>query len=87
MSGRPIPTGGGRARRTKLAVPLMVLAGLVALLLANARLVFLAVRSEPACVAHLQMGSGAAAAGLAAAQSACTPAAPATDGRGEGKQP
>lgn len=56
---------------SRRAIWLLVGAGLLALLGANAHLVYVAVTSQPDCVAHLRPGTGA---GLGAAQSSCTPA-------------
>jgi hypothetical protein len=49
---------------------LLVATGLLLLAGANAHLVYVALRSQPACVAHLKPGE---AGGLSAARSACTP--------------
>ncbi len=55
-----------RARTLWLAVA----AGLLLVAGANAHLVYVAVTSQPACVAHLRAGE---AGGLSAARSACAP--------------
>jgi uncharacterized membrane protein len=60
--------------RTKTVIWLLVAAGLLLLVAANAHLVYVATASQPDCVAHLKQGQGDAARGLfSAAGSACTP--------------
>lgn len=56
------------SRRT---IWLMVAAGVLGVLGANAHLVYVAVTSQPDCVAHVRPGSGE---GFGAAKSSCTPA-------------
>jgi len=69
-------------RRTRIAIWLMVAAGLAVLFFANAHLIFVAISSEPACVAHLRLGEGAGGRdGFGAAQSTCAPAERAVNGR------
>ncbi|WP_065754029.1 hypothetical protein [Bradyrhizobium paxllaeri] len=53
----------------------VVLAAAVAVLVAaNAHLVYVAIMSQPACVAHLRQGEGDAARGrFSAAKSSCSP--------------
>ena len=63
--------------RLWLAVALVA----VAVLGANAHLIYVATISQPACVAHLRQGDGRVAHGLFnAAQSSCTPQAAADAG-------
>jgi hypothetical protein len=56
------------SRRT---IWLTVALGLLLVLGANAHLVYVAVTSQPDCVAHVRPGSSSA--GYGAAQSSCTP--------------
>jgi hypothetical protein len=58
---------------TRRTIWLLVAAGTLGVLGANAHLVYVAVTSQPDCVAHVRPGSGGA--GFGAAQSSCTPAA------------
>lgn len=51
---------------------LLVGAGLLLLIGANTHLVYVAMRSQPDCVAHARLGDGG---GFGAARSACTPGA------------
>ena len=49
-------------------------AGLLLLLIANSHLVYMAIMSQPECVAHVRQGEGAAKDGkFSAARSSCTP--------------
>ena len=51
-----------------------VCAGLLLVLIANSHLVYLAVTSQPECVAHVRQGEGSPADGkFSAARSSCTP--------------
>ena len=60
--------------RTKAVVWAAIGAGLLLLLIANAHLVYMAVVSQPDCVAHVRQGEGAAKDGkFSAARSSCTP--------------
>jgi hypothetical protein len=60
---------------TKTAVGLIV-AGLVVLVLAaNAHLVYVAVTSQPDCVAHLKQADAGKSGSFRAAKSACSPGA------------
>jgi uncharacterized membrane protein len=68
----------GKQPRPGTAIRLWtLLAAAVALVLAaNAHLVYVAIKSQPACVTHLEQGKGDAARGLfSAADSSCSPAA------------
>jgi len=48
--------------------------GVAAILAANAHLVYVAITSQPACVAHLRTGDGSAERNqFSAAQSSCSP--------------
>ena len=63
------------ALSTKTAIGLVV-AGLVVLVLAaNAHLVYLAVTSQPDCVAHLKQTDAGQSGAFRAAKSACSPGA------------
>lgn len=63
-----------RQRRPLLLVGAMVTVGLLVVLLANAHLVYVAVMSQPDCVAHIQASETPAPKGsFSAAKSACTP--------------
>jgi hypothetical protein len=60
--------------RTKAVVWAAVGAGLLLLLIANSHLVYMAVVSQPECVAHVRQGDGSARDGkFMAARSSCTP--------------
>jgi hypothetical protein len=59
-------------RRGRLALWLLVAAGLALVIGANWHLVYVAVKSQPDCVAHLRSGDGARGA-FSAAKSACSP--------------
>lgn len=63
-----------RSRRPLLLVCAMVFLGLLVVVLANAHLVYVAVMSQPDCVAHIQASETPAPRGsFSAAKSACTP--------------
>ena len=63
-----------RRDKTKLLLWGMIGAGLLLLLIANSHLVYLAVVSQPDCVAHVPPGGSAAKDGkFSAARSSCTP--------------
>ena len=63
-----------RALAGRTAIWLAVAAGLVLVAGANAHLVYVAVTSEPDCVAHLKSGEGDGQSGMfSAAQSDCSP--------------
>ena len=58
----------------KTAIWLLVAAGLFLIIGANMHLVYVAVTSQPECVAHLRPGEdGAQRGSFSAAQSACSP--------------
>ena len=60
--------------RTRTILWLAVGAGLLLVLIANSHLVYLAVVSQPDCVAHVRQGEGSAKDGkFSAARSSCTP--------------
>jgi hypothetical protein len=64
----------GRQRRPLLLVGVLVTVGLLVVILANAHLVYVAVTSQPDCVAHIQASETPAPKGsFSAAKSACTP--------------
>ena len=63
-----------RQIRTKVVLWAAVGAGLLLLLIANSHLVYMAVTSQPECVAHVRQGEGSAKDGkFSAARSSCTP--------------
>ena len=63
-----------RRVRTKAVVWLSIGAGLLLVLIANSHLVYVAVVSQPECVAHVRQGEGSAKDGkFSAARSSCTP--------------
>lgn len=63
-----------RRDKTKLLLWGMIGAGLLLLLIANSHLVYMAIMSQPECVAHLRQGEGDPAQGkFSAARSSCTP--------------
>lgn len=57
--------------RGRLGVGLLVAGGIVLLAAANGHLVYVAVTSQPDCVAHLKPGETAPAGSFIAARSAC----------------
>lgn len=63
-----------RQFRTKTIIWLAIGAGLLLLLIANSHLVYIAITSQPDCVAHVRQGEGSAKDGrFSAARSSCTP--------------
>ena len=63
-----------RPIRTKVVVWSAIGAGLLLLLIANSHLVYVAIVSQPDCVAHVRQGEGSAKDGkFSAARSSCTP--------------
>jgi hypothetical protein len=61
--------------RIKAVIWLAVAFSLALLAFANAHLLYVAVMSQPDCVAHVRQGEGAASAGMfSAAKSSCRPA-------------
>jgi hypothetical protein len=68
--------------RTRLLVAFVVSTGVALLVVANARLIHVAITSEPACVPHVQPGQNASKLkGYSAAQSACSPVQSRSDGQ------
>lgn len=60
--------------RTKTKIWFLVGLALLLLLIANGHLVYLAMTSQPECVAHVRQGEGLAQPGhYSAAQSSCSP--------------
>jgi len=60
--------------RTKAVLWVAIGAGLLLVLIANSHLVYVAVVSQPDCVAHVRQGEGSAKDGkFRAARSSCTP--------------
>ena len=60
--------------KTRAVVWAAVCAGLLLVLIANSHLVYVAVISQPECVAHLRQGEGSAKDGkFTAARSSCRP--------------
>jgi hypothetical protein len=69
-------SAGAAVRRVKgkLLLWVMIGAGLLLVLIANSHLVYMAVVSQPECVAHVRQGEGAPNEGkFSAARSSCTP--------------
>ncbi len=63
-----------RPIRTKVVLWSAIGAGLLLLLVANSHLVYVAIVSQPECVAHVHQGEGSAKDGkFSAARSSCTP--------------
>lgn len=69
MSGAEATCGGWKA---KSIVWLTVVIGLIILAAANAHLLYVAVSSEPDCVAHLRQGENRGANSFSAAASSCS---------------
>ncbi|MCB1413561.1 MAG: hypothetical protein KDJ76_10575 [Xanthobacteraceae bacterium] len=67
--------GAAMTRRGRLSLWLLVAAGLALVIGANWHLVYVAVTSQPDCVAHVRPGTGEAARTtvFSAAKSACSP--------------
>ncbi|UGY15624.1 hypothetical protein [Bradyrhizobium septentrionale] len=66
-----------RARPT-IRLWLLIAVAVAAFIGANAHLIYVATKSQPACVAHLKQGKAGTARGLfSAAQSSCSPSPPA----------
>jgi hypothetical protein len=60
--------------RTKAVLWTAIGAGLLLVLIANSHLVYVAITSQPECVAHVRPGEGSAKDGrFSAARSSCTP--------------
>ncbi|MCC8935660.1 hypothetical protein H8A99_03900 [Bradyrhizobium sp. Arg68] len=63
-----------RKRKSAIWLWLLVASGLIALLAANAHLLYVASTSQPACVGHFRQGDPGEGAGLyRAAKSSCSP--------------
>jgi hypothetical protein len=63
-----------RQLKTKAVLWAAIGAGMLLVLIANSHLVYMAVVSQPECVAHLRPGEGASEQGkFSAAKSSCTP--------------
>jgi hypothetical protein len=63
-----------RRVKTKPLVWAAIGAGLLLVLIANSHLVYVAIVSQPECVAHVRQGEGGAKEGkFSAARSSCTP--------------
>jgi hypothetical protein len=63
-----------RQLKTKAILWAAIGAGVLLVLIANSHLVYMAVVSQPECVAHLRPGEGASEQGkFSAAKSSCTP--------------
>ena len=60
-------------RRSRTTLWLLTAAAIAALIAANAHLVYVAIASQPDCVAHIRQGEGATSR-FSAAQSSCAPA-------------
>ena len=60
--------------RTRAILWLTIGTGLLLVLIANSHLVYMAIVSQPECVAHVRQGEGSARDGkFSAARSSCTP--------------
>jgi hypothetical protein len=70
-------SGAGAAVRqlkTKAVLWVTIGAALLLMLIANSHLVYMAIMSQPECVAHVRQGEGAPKEGkFSAAKSSCTP--------------
>ena len=67
---------GTATKQTRISAVLWLAigTGLLLVLIANSHLVYLAVMSQPDCVAHVRQGEGSAKDGkFSAARSSCTP--------------
>ena len=63
-----------RRVRTRVVLWTAIGAGLLLVLIANSHLVYVAIMSQPECVAHVRPGEGSAKDGkFSAARSSCTP--------------
>lgn len=60
-------------KKRRLMIWVLVGSGLLFVLGANAHLVFVAVTSQPDCVAHVQLGEATSGGQFGAAESACRP--------------
>ena len=66
--------GVAATKHVKAKAVLAIVAGLLLLLIANSHLVYMAITSQPECVAHVHRGQGAPMEGrFSAASSSCTP--------------
>jgi hypothetical protein len=66
--------GAAATKHVKAKVVLAIVAGLSLLLIANSHLVYVAITSQPECVAHVHRGESAPMEGrFSAARSSCTP--------------
>ena len=72
-----LATGQRRPGRTTMLLWLLAGGGVVAVMAANAHLLYVALTSQPACVIHLRQGEKTAAPGLyRAAKSSCSSTVP-----------
>mgnify|MGYP003460983514 CR=1 FL=1 len=63
-----------RPTRTRAVLWVAIGAGLLLVLIANSHLVYVAIMSQPECVAHVRQGEGSPEQGkFSAARSSCTP--------------
>ena len=63
-----------RQLKTKAVLWAVIGAGVLLVLIANSHLVYMAIMSQPECVAHVRQGEGAPKEGkFSAAKSSCTP--------------
>ena len=64
----------GRTSRITMRLWLVLAVAIAAILAANAHLLYVAIVSQPDCVAHVAQGEGSTASGrFSAAQSSCAP--------------
>lgn len=75
MNDPALPSEPERRRRVRLW--LCIAFAIAVVLAANAHLIYVAVSSQPACVAHVRQGEGSADRGrFSAAESSCSPKTP-----------
>jgi hypothetical protein len=67
-----VPATAGRTRGITIRLWLVLAVAIAAILAANAHLLYVAIRSQPDCVAHVAQGEGSTGSGrFSAAQSSC----------------
>ena len=67
------PATAGRMSGITIRLWLVLAVAVVAILAANAHLVYIALRSQPDCVAHVVQGEGREGGRFSAAESSCAP--------------
>ena len=69
-----LPATAGRTSGITIRLWLVLAVEIVAILAANAHLLYVAISSQPGCVAHVAQGEGSTEPGrFSAAESSCTP--------------